>query len=562
MSLNQIDPREYQIDTAATLYENQDQSYIVNMPVGGGKTETAIEALAAAGQEHEDYGALVVLPDRRVEKQWYDRMQDNEIEALLDVERNPKKDTTPIDNEKTHFRYRDDGAGAIKERKQRIQDWEQQQRNDKSGIFTGDNVVLTTYQLLDSDITHDRVDGRALEQYNDIIVDEATNVVARDAAVGEQTDNSYRQNEYFATMFEELDTALDEPRYIGLTALVGDRTQAVAEELDADLLRPDIEAVNAYRPDLEQVDPHLAYDQPLLHLIGALDEREENTGHALKTMLKEEGHQNPSVGSSALQQYAERDDEIGALSQKIFQYRAMKSRLQEATSGALQPFEDDVAQLLGEAGIDQPGQLLGEAFENATRPGEDPQRDAIKQSEEYHHEDHRTDWSTLFPTMKELGVHQLHEQFQEQDHQSLVFVRHRATAEDLPNILPGDTAVMTGGTGDQDQRDIIDAYHDGDLDTIAMTYSLGAEGLDFGTADHVVLMGEPRTVEEHHNAVGRIRRGDGPKWEHALINYSGDHEFRYEQYLDFVENEDPVESIPPEPSDHERDAIELMLEAE
>lgn len=558
VSLTDLEDRSYQTETAAVLFE-EDDSYIVNMPVGGGKTETAIEALATSVDTEDEYGAIVLLPDRRIEDQWYERMTGYGLDDHVDIERNETVSTKPMDNTSTHFRSYDDGGSALRDRRDRIKDWERDQRDDKGGLFTGDNIVLSTYQLLDSDIDYDRVDGHALAQYDDIILDEATNLVAHDSAVGDAIDTAaYRLNDYFSGLFEELETAPEEPRWIGLTALVGDRTDAVTDELDAAVVRPSIEAVDAYRPDAQQVEPHLATDGPLLDLLMAIEERERTTSYALYNLLEEEGQDDVTLSSTALQQYAGRDDEVGGLAQKVFQYRVMQSRVQEGTYGSLEPYAEDIQSMLDQTGLNhQDDRIIAEAFEHGVPAGADPDRDAAKlENEDWQLED----WEMLFPTMKEAGIRNLHQQFDKQGHQSLVFVRHRDTAADLPNILPGETGVLTGETSDSDQRTLLDAYDDGDLDTIAMTYSIGAEGLDFGAADHVVLMGEPRSVEEHHNAVGRIRRGDGPKWEHAMINYSQNHSFRYEQYLDFIEQDNPRDTITPDPSEEALVRVEEILD--
>lgn len=88
--LNGPTHRSYQVRTAAALLSNPDTHHIVNIPVGGGKTETALEYIAAAYNDTPDsYTALITCPNGRLQSQWKARIEeydltDEELEAVKD----------------------------------------------------------------------------------------------------------------------------------------------------------------------------------------------------------------------------------------------------------------------------------------------------------------------------------------------------------------------------------------------------------------------------------------------------------------------------------------------
>ncbi|EGQ42987.1 MAG: hypothetical protein J07AB43_09760 [Candidatus Nanosalina sp. J07AB43] len=93
-----------------------------------------------------------------------------------------------------------------------------------------------------------------------------------------------------------------------------------------------------------------------------------------------------------------------------------------------------------------------------------------------------------------------------------------------------------------------------------MTYGSGGEGLDFSNTENVVLMGEPRTVQEHQNAVGRIRRGDEPKREHTMFYHNPEYEWRKERYEEILEEQDEKQANEPDPSQEALEAVNDILE--
>ncbi|MDY6778252.1 MAG: DEAD/DEAH box helicase family protein [Candidatus Nanohaloarchaea archaeon] len=550
-----VEHRDYQIEAAAELLENPRQDYVVNMPVGGGKTETALELIGARSNLDPDYSSLIIVPNRRVEDQWYDRFRDYDVDEFLDIARNqPKSQQTGMVG--THFKGSDPGGSELHERRQRIQNWEQEQlQSSKTQDFTESDVVLTTYQLLDSDIQNGRIDGGLIADYDDVIIDEVTHfvAVAEEQHPDAEVPLNFRPNKYFDRFYDAL-TGEDGTRVIGLTGLYGDRLDAIEGELGTEIIRPSKERVDHHRPTLERQDPNLAQDPQAIYILGGLDNAYRETRYTVKSMLEGEGVEDPSVDLYSLQTHAGRDDEIGILATKALKQRTLRSRIQEGTYNSLKPFEDEIVEAL-RFGISE--EEIEQEFEEGRSVADDPERGRQKlealEAGEYE--------LPLFPTLKEVGVRNLQNQMLDAGHQALYFVRHVDTAQDLPNILPGSTGVITGGTSRQQQVDILDEFIGGGLDALAMTYDVGGEGLDFSNAEHVVLMGEPRTVQEHQNAVGRIRRGEGPKYEHALIYHDHQYEWRYEQYMDLLDEEAEMETESPSPSPQAVAAIEDVIAA-
>lgn len=226
------------------------------------------------------------------------------------------------------------------------------------------------------------------------------------------------------------------------------------------------------------------------------------------------------------------------------------NRLVEGSYHALNSHRDDLQNQVG-------GDLVGasdgdqtpirDAFKHGRAAGVD--EDADIRALERDHESSTVNWQALFPTQKELGVRNLHQQFQSNDHQSVVFARFVDTINSLPQILPGNTATITGDTDQSKQETILEEFIAGETDTIVMTYGVGTEGLDLSNAHHVVLFGMPQSAEQYHNARGRVRRGTGPKFEHILIHESDSYSYERDRYQSFADSSFPVQANEPDPTE-------------
>lgn len=555
VKLNGAEHRDYQKETAAEMIDNPGEDFMVNMPAGGGKTETALEMIASRYDTAEDYSAMVVLPSPQVEDQWFERMADTYgLDKDLNIERN--KPVSQLEAERdsgrmtgTNFRGSDTGGSDLHNKRKRVEQWEQQKRdNQKQDIFQDNDIVLTTYQLLESDFRNNRIDRETVSQYNDIVIDEATHFAAVDDVPGPDIGKTYRTNKYFEALNQHLQES-DDVRTVGLTAMYGDKMKAVQEQLGADLIRPSQQRVDEYRPGLERLDPNLAPDQDVVTLLSELEDQYRKTRHTVGRQLDEE---NPAVNLYRLQELVDKGGDIGRNAQKALKLKSLQSRVQEGTFNSLKPYQDDILDVAADFNWHQ--NELEEEFANGVMAGEEPERDQRK-LDNLMEED-----IPLFPTMKELGARKLQNQVMDRDEQALYFVRHVDTADDMPNILPGETAVITGQTDRDNQRDIIQNFDAGDVDALAMTYGSGGEGLDFSNTENVVLMGEPRTVQEHQNAVGRIRRGDEPKREHTMFYHKREYEWRKERYEQILEKQDEKQANEPDPSQEALEAVNQILE--
>jgi superfamily II DNA or RNA helicase len=555
VELQGIEHRDYQIETAAELVDNPTEDYMVNMPVGGGKTETALEMIASQYDKTDDYAAMIVLPGPQVEDQWYERMVETYgMDGQLDIGRNKPVSQLKAERDSgkmigTNFRGSDQGGSGLHQKRKRVEQWEKNKRNShKEDIFLDNDVVLTTYQLLNSDFRNNRIDEEILLNYNDVVIDEATHFAAIDEVPGPDMGKRYRTNRYFNTLNQYLGENED-LRAVGLTAMFGEKMNAVQEQLGAELIRPSQERVDEYRPELERLEPNLAPDSDVVNLLWELEEQYRKTRHSIGRELDEE---NPNVNLYRLQELVDRGGEIARNAQKALKLKSLQSRLQEGTFNSLKPYQDDIIDVM--EGHRWYETQVREEFEEGVPAGDILERDREKL------EDPDSNDLPLFPTMKELGARRLQERVVDRDEQALYFVRHVDTANDMPNILPGDTAVITGQTDRDDQRDIIEDFDAGDIDALAMTYGSGGEGLDFSNTENVVLMGEPRTVQEHQNAVGRIRRGEEPKREHTMIYHNPDYEWRLERYEQLLEEQDEKQTNAPDPSQEALQAVNQALE--
>lgn len=552
ITLDGVEQRDYQLETAAEMLDNPQENYVVNMPVGGGKTETALEMIATQYNQDEDYSTMIVLPSRRIEDQWFERMEEYGLDDEIEIVRNrtQKQMSATTDSGKmtgTHFRGSDNGGSKLRESRKRLEQWEEQRKNNsKEEQLREGDIILTTYQLLDSDLKNGRIDESILSEYKDIIVDETTHFAAIDGIPRPEAGKQFRTNQYFDRMYEEIQEN-DETRVVGLTAMYGSKMEAVQDQLDARLVRPSQERVDEFRPELERFQPNLAPDSDTINLLSGLEDQYRKLRGTIGRKMEDPS---PEVNLYTLQNLVNETGEISQMAQKGLKLKSLQSRIQEGTFNSLRPYKDDIIEIAD--GFPVYRSEIKEAFENGIPAGENPELDQKKLENPREHD------APLFPTMKELGAQKLQNQVLERDEQALYFVRHVDTANDLPNVLPGSTGVITGQTDREDQRSLIQDFDTGEIDSLAMTYGSGGEGLDFSNAENVVLMGEPRTVQEHQNAVGRIRRGEGPKREHSMIYHNPQYEWRFERYQSILEEEAEQETNSPEPS---TESIQQVLQA-
>jgi len=239
-TLSGIDEREYQIEIAAELLENTEQNTIIQGDVGMGKTETALMEMAArSNQKNSDYSAMIITPNRRLEKQWEDRI--DEYELGFDVR------TNQTANNGLHRELRNTHN---KEAKQRIKQhtkgegFKQRKRND----ITNSDVFITTFQLLSSDIQNNRITDLNMN-FDEVFVDEATHMVSNmtmgDAENGKSFVPGYKIDE----RFHDFADGLAGTRIVGLTALPGRKLGPMQDIFGAEVISPS-EEVEKHLPDV------------------------------------------------------------------------------------------------------------------------------------------------------------------------------------------------------------------------------------------------------------------------------------------------------------------------
>ncbi|EGQ42942.1 MAG: DEAD/DEAH box helicase domain protein, partial [Candidatus Nanosalina sp. J07AB43] len=189
-----IEPRQQQIFSTAAMVEDPNQNFVNRQPVGTGKTEQAMMAMTAKAhnmsQNDEDYRGLVVLPSNSLVSQWESRFEKHGIDSedLFDVRRSKSKDEFSTYDTVTSM------PDHMNERKSKaIKQGERDFKSHKSLVYgsgalnedwfnstgkSGADVIVTTHQMLKSDIENGRIDPEDLD-LDDIVIDEATAFVAR-----------------------------------------------------------------------------------------------------------------------------------------------------------------------------------------------------------------------------------------------------------------------------------------------------------------------------------------------------------------------------------------------
>ncbi|MFB6116364.1 MAG: DEAD/DEAH box helicase [Candidatus Nanosalina sp.] len=511
-----IEPRDQQIMNSAAMIENPQQDFVNRQPVGTGKTEQAMMAMAGKAQQMnsqgEDYRAAVVLPSNSLVRQWDERFEEHGLNELFDVRVNKRKDEfsnwgevnampDSMGTKKSNAIRQEDRD--FKKHKERVYGSHATPFSDTDELWHGHNIegqegadiVLTTHHLLKSDIENDRVD---LDQFNvdDIFVDEATAFVARQKEANEE--DTFYGGHRVAKNFEELvDEMYEDSRFVGLTALPGRKLHPLLDYLGAELISPPQESLEVSMAEVEaythEIEENLMVDDPLSRpdedekigytesvlrsMFSELDDRREQFKYAVINNTDKTIDQDANVFGYVGHSIEEIDEEARNVLR-------MENDIQRVYEGAVETFKDDLP-----AGYT------------------DPKMEAVAEM--------TSEWN------------QTGENY-------VLFASHKDTAEYIGEMA--DAEVVTGDYTDESNESVLEEFGTG-VNGVVMTYDYGAEGIDLPEGDHVVHMTDRINPQLKQSATGRAKRGSDIE-EHTLLYESEDSSDR--EAIDYGEDSVPV----------------------
>lgn len=484
-----IEPRDQQIMDSAAMVDRPDQDFVVQRPVGTGKTEISMMSMLGKAeqmnQEGKDYRAAVVLPSNAMVRQWDERFDDHGLTELLDVRKNKTKDS--FSNWGT-VNSMPDSMGQ--RQSNAIQEEDRDFKKHKSLVYgsssldpewfdssgkTGADVILTTHHLLKSDIENGRVDLDELG-LDDIFVDEATSFVARQREANEE--DTFYGGHRVARNFQDLvDDMHDDTRFVGLTALPGRKLSPLLDYLGADLISPPEENLEVSMADVESYEHEIEENLMVEDPFARPDEDEEigYTESVLRTMFNELDDRREQFRYAVINNTDKTIDQdanvygyvghgIEEIDEEARNVLRMENNIQRVHEGALETFREDLP-----AGYTDP---------------------------------------------KMEAVEELTANWEQENENYILFASHKDTAEYLGEMTAGDTEVVTGDYTDKANESVLEDFGD-DVNSVVMTYDYGAEGIDLPEGDHVVHMTDMINPQLKQSATGRAKRGDDIE-EHTL----------------------------------------------
>lgn len=519
MRLNQVrkvldgsmESREQQIEDASKIIDNR-ENVIVQRPVGTGKTEVTLQALLGNALEveqrtDESYKALITVPRGEMVDQWFQRMQNYNMDQLFDIKKNKVKNNfsnfkeireVPSQKNKHSRSMRGVENQEFKKHKEKVFGGENVPFSNSEKIWgahsvnaDGADIVVSTYQLLHSDIQNNRVNIGNVG-FNDVIIDECTSIESRDSLQNKE-DEVHHGGYKVATQYQDLlSETLVDSNFIGLTAMPGRKMPYMLRDLGASLVSPDENDLTESMANISR-ESHNVY----------ISQREENVFDKEKKII--------SKRLGELRNYAENfrcelknkvEEETGSVGSLESPYKYANSDNDELRNSAIRALSNEQKiQALYEGGLS----LIGDTFEESL-PSD-------------------------FSDPKIERLERLVNEFELRDENYLVFATQRKVSEYLDQQLNGSLEVVNGNKNDTHNEYALNEFgneHDG----LIMTYGYGSEGLDLPEGDHIVHMTDHLDPELKQSATGRVKRGKDIIEHTLLYDFERNTEPRENQYIE------------------------------
>jgi len=493
VSMSGAEERDYQVKTAAELLDRPHDNALVQAEVGAGKTEIGLQAIAAQQNYRDDYSAMVVVPNRRLLSQWVDRIDAYDMELDVKVNENSANEDRQVVEGRipSHPEITDHDEQKLIER-------ERQKRNPTKEKMRTADLFVTTYDQLSHDIRNDKINDLEID-FDEVVIDEATHAVSQimpgDTEDSEEYVGGFRLDKRFQDFFDGL---YADTRIVGLTAMPGARIRSMSDVLDADVIKPPEDQLDEHTPEVESSAFEFE-DETLESLSTGLKVRYRNSMDALGNQLEKE-YDIPEANPRLAIQFANVGGEVGKAARNVLKKRSELAKFSEA-----------VAYPEG-----------GDQGYKTTPKGE-----------------FLRDMSVNLPSV---------------DEQYIVFTKHRSTAENAVELMSenADVETVNGERTNGQNDEAINAYRDGDLDALVMTYGAGGEGLDLDNADRIIHLSSYNSPSQRASATGRGKRGSDVT-EHNL-GYGFEPEWR--------EAEREQYGAEPSPSSISVDRVKDVLEPE
>ena len=507
-----MDVRQQQVEDAAKIIDNN-ESVVLQRPVGTGKTETTIQAmLGDALSSEDDYQALILGPSNSVVNQWSDRLTEYNLDEVFDIKVNKKKSefsqhqNIMAANTASRGRTKRRSMQAVedqelKKHKEKVFGAENVPFSDSDKIWgqhnvdtTGADIVLSTYHLLDSDIDNNRVDLGGIN-FDDVVIDEATAVVARDEFQNKDSGENFFGGYKVSKPFEDIvNQTAGTSRYIALTALPGRKLDAIQDYLGAALIRPE-------ESDLQE---SMANVTERMHSFGESASEEDVFGKERGVVQNRLNSVEDTLGNFRNELKGKVRDAGGKADMKTSAYAYANSNDEAIRNAAVKALSyEHKAQMLHEGGVEI---LEGDFDEDLPEDYTDPKID---------------------------GLQTLTSHWDQEGENYVVFTSHKETAEYLNQIAEGSTAVVDGDKSESQNEETLEQFGE-EFNGIFMTYGYGGEGIDLPEGDRIVHMTDHIDPELKQSATGRAKRGKDIT-EHTLL-YDFEEATQYDS-SEFVEDD-------------------------
>lgn len=509
----QMEPREQQVEDSAKIIDNEG-SVVVQRPVGTGKTEVAIQAMLGNALSTDGrYRSLILGPSNSVVSQWENRLEKYNLDEIFDIKRNKKKSEF---SQFQNVRNVPSQMGGKRRDMANVEDRELKKHKEKvfgpenvpfsnsdkvwgahSINTNGADIILSTYQLLDSDIQNNRVDVGNVG-FDDIVIDEATCSVAREDLQDLDSDETFFGGYKPAKRFEDLlNSTMDNSNYIALTALPGRKLDAIRDYLGASLIRPQKSNLDASMANVQELehrfDENTITENVFGNEVGVVSHGLNQVEDSLRTSKDElKGEIKAEKG------------QLASLSRSVSPYTYANSNNENLRNAAVKALSfEQRAQMIHEGGLSL---IEGEIEVDLPHDYTDP---------------------------KIEGLDNLSAAWEQKGDNYIVFTTHKETAEYLNELVGRSTTVVDGDRSESHNDNALEGFGD-EFNGIFMTYGYGSEGIDLPQGDRIVHMTDNLDPELKHSATGRAKRGQDIK-EHTLL-YKFEDQNNYDS-RDFVEDD-------------------------
>lgn len=511
------------------------ENYIVLSPTGSGKTEVGMIVSAYKLNENPDKRTMILASDQRLVNQWYERFEKYGLTDKMSVRVNPTKAgvTGPWE---TGGVYQKDKFGYLK-RRDFASRWERRIMKAKRGFDTerfedmkreayDADVMISTHQLIQSDIKRERVGSSDFKKFQTLIADEAPLSLAYDesAIEGEFDENDIKYR--FSRYYEDIVTRLpSSTQFIGLTAFPGKKAFALKKFFSAEIIKPEESLIENYLPDFQtsRIEVRDEFVESMhQNLVAKMFERKINLRKLLKIIDK--------------------DYEISELSiPLVSRYATYESKKHERE--LVESIRATAGSILGLY-----HNSLGILESTYYMFGNHDSMEYFKKNTGFSEESITAELNERAREQRNLGkIDEILDILEMMPGKTVIATNYVAPTKELHHLLGKKgfrSEYLIGGQQQtrEEQSKIIERFNEGNADVLITDYGAGGFGIDLFGGQNIIYAGMPSSLERFIQMRGRITRskniGEKKDIFEYIITYEGTSDAEKGKELDNVEYKD------------------------